>query len=321
MNATNPTDGISLDFAAYLQAQQRRRDTHMIGGVPDYAFSLDWSIRRKLDAMGPIRALAQSLNQGTVPARRALLEIQAVAVGPQQFPDVHRMGLHCAERLGIGVPQIFIMHDSHPNAFTYATDQVDQVVVLTSKLVESLTEPELLFVIGHECGHIHNRHIVYNTLWQIMTNGVARGLLHGSLRLLGPAAWAAALLKGAFTAASWYMFGRWHRCAEITCDRAGLICSGDVESARMVPAKITMGAAHLEGVNAEAYRNQARNYNKSWLRLIELTRSHPPGPKRTHAIELFAQTSTFFSWRPELEEPETLLDKAAVDLELEKLLI
>lgn len=318
----DPTAKLDLDFSRYVQARERKQAAHMAGGVPDYAFSLDWKIRRNLDRLAPLRALAQAINAGTVPVQQALFEVHGVAVGPKQFPELHAMGVDCAERLGIGVPRLFVLQDPTPNAFTFATGHVDQIVVVTGGLLDAMNWDEVRFVIGHECGHIHNRHVVYNTLWELLTNGVARPVLERVVNLMGPAGWFFKLLNAALTVSAWYALGRWHRCAEITCDRAGLICSGDVDAALSVNGKLHLGAAgELEGFNAEEYRKQAQTYNKSLVRLFELTMSHPPGPKRTEATELFSRCEVLAAWRPELDLEGPLHSREFVDAHIEKLII
>lgn len=318
----DPTQRVSLDFPAWMAARQRRQASHLVDGVPDYAFALDLRVRRQLEALGPLRAVAQALNAGTVPIQRALHEVQGVAVGPRQLPKIHALGVACAERLGIGVPQIFIVQDPTLNAFTFATNDVDQLIVLTSGLVHALDDAELMFVIGHECGHIHNRHVVYNTLWELLTNELARRIFRTAIALLGPAAWVAQLLATAFTVSTLYIFGRWHRCAEITCDRAGLICCGDIAASQRVNGKLHMGGlGNLEGFDPEEYQRQTRTYSKSWLRILELIQSHPPGPKRADALARYARADVLARWRPDLRLETPLIPQAEIDGEIEKLIL
>ena len=54
------------------------------------------------------------------------------------------------------------------NAGTYGTNE-ESFIVVHSALVDAYTDEELRFVIGHECGHIHNSHVVYLTTLHFLT--------------------------------------------------------------------------------------------------------------------------------------------------------
>ena len=317
----DPTLSVPIDFGDFVRQREQSFATRVEGGVPDYAFSWDWTIRRQLDAIGPLRWLAEAMCAGTVPVQRAMQEANAVAVGPDQFPQVHAMGVRCAETLGIGIPQLFIMQEPRVNAFTFATGEVDQIVVLTSGLLETCDSTELLTVIGHECGHIHNRHVVYNTLWEVLTNDLARGLLTQVLAKLGRSSLVISLIDMVFTVAVKGIFMRWHRCAEITCDRAGLICAGDVEASKRLHGKLAMGhIGQMEGFNSEAYKHQLKTFSKSAMKIMELFLSHPLGPVRAQAIEAFLDCETLHGWRPELRTAPAR-PRAEVDDEIAKLFL
>lgn len=317
MEAVDPTQGISLDFPTWSAAREADFATHMRDGVPDYAFSLDWTIRRRLDKIVPLRKLAEAITAGTVPVQRALFESKAVAVGPGQFPQIHEMGVRCAETLNIGIPQIFVVQNPVMNAFTFATGEVDQIIVMTSGLVEAVNEAELLAVIGHECGHIHNRHVIYNMVWEMLTNEVARGILLELLNKLTRSSLVLYLVELVFKGAAGLLFMRWHRCAEITCDRAGLICGGSPEASRVLPGKLAMGhIGDVEGFSADAYAQQMKTWRKSALRFMELANTHPLGPIRVQAIDSFLDCDVLHSWRPELKTLEARSIEA-VDEEIE----
>ncbi|MCP4804759.1 MAG: M48 family metallopeptidase [Proteobacteria bacterium] len=313
----DPTAGIDLDFTSYVEGRQGDFATRVEGGVPSYAFSLDWTIRRQLDKVAPLRWLAEALAASVVPYQRALQESRAVAVGPGQFPQVHAMGVSCAERLGIGIPQIFIVQDPITNGFTYATGEVDQVIVLTSGLVEATTESQLHTVIGHECGHIHNRHVIYNTVWEVLTNGLARTMLHKMLRIIGRSSTVIAIIEMLFNAGTSLLLSRWHRCAEITCDRAGLICAGDIEASRSLHGVLAAGhLGDMEGFSSDAYAEQMKTHSKSAARAMELFNTHPLGPQRVQAVEAFFDCDILPEWRPELRAG-TMRPKDDVDSEIE----
>ncbi len=91
--------------------------------------------------------------------------------------------------------------------------------MLNGVLVDHLSTEELRFVIGHECGHIQNNHVVYLTaLYYLMysANLFVRWIVTPAVLALQS----------------------WTRRAEVTCDRAGLICSGDVDVALAALTKL-----------------------------------------------------------------------------------
>lgn len=318
----DPTATVDIDFGAYISRRREHLLAHMQGGVPDYAFSLDARIRASLSSIAALRTVAQALNSATVPIQRQLMLMDGVAVGPNQFPEIFRMAEECARILGIAVPQVFIKFDPSPNGWTYCTSDVDQIIVITTGLVQACEPTELLSVIGHECGHIHNQHVVYNTIWEMLTNPLAQSMVFSVLRKIPGLGTISSLLETALPASLWYIFGRWHRCAEITCDRAGLICCGDLRAALDAEGKLrTGGVALLEGFNAEEYARQREQLKGSPVRLLEALRAHPIGPTRVEALRHFGECEVLFRWRPEMRGDAPARDKEEVDRTCERLLI
>lgn len=307
----NPTDRIDLDFGRYLSRRKSELAEHTAeGGIADYSFSLDHHLRRRIAGLAPARAAAQALVTLAVPLQKQVELLESVAVGPRQYPEIHALGEDCARRLGIGVPRIFLR--SMPSgAFTIATDNVAPIVVLSSSLVSSLTPAELKFVIGHECGHIHNLHGVYNTAAELLVNPLAQGLMEQVVS----AGVALNVLKtslhvdfvaGLIQAGLKLFFLHWSRCAEITCDRAGVICCGDPAAAESALLKIvTGGVSSLKGFNLEEYLRQLGEVRSSPWRFQEFQSTHPLIFKRIEAIRAFSGCSVLHAWRPELKTDES----------------
>jgi len=240
MNITelsNPTASIDLSFGHYPGDRQKQFSEHWINGTPDYCFSLDKEMRQKLASSKMYEAMARAASAFTVMLQKQLCALQAIAVGPAQYPNVHAIGVECARRLGIGVPRIYILFDPTPNAFTFASNDQGDVVVIHSCLVERYSEEELLFVIGHECGHIHNLHAMYRGLIEMMSNGALKTVMKmvpGFAQLV------------ALASMPWSFFLKaWGRCQELTSDRAGLICCGSLEIAMAATAKLATAGGRL----------------------------------------------------------------------------
>ena len=175
------------------------------------------------------------------------------------------------------------------NAFTYAIDDTNPIVILSSGIVDALDHDELKFVIGHECGHIHNLHGIYNTMVELLVNPLAKVLFR-----VGTPAF---LLQGAIM----LFMANWSRAAEVTCDRAGLICCGNVDTAQKALAKLLAGGAKkLDNINPQSIAQQRKNIQSFPGKFTELTRSHPLVAKRIDALSIFASCEVFHEWRPEL---------------------
>jgi Zn-dependent protease with chaperone function len=232
--------------------------------------------------------------------------MQAVLCGPNQYPEIHEMGADCARRLGIGIPQIFVKYDVVMNAYALSIEDAEPIIVLQSPIVERMTPGELKTVIGHECGHIHNLHGVYNVAAEVILNATAGGA--GAIPGLSA-------IIGLLTVGVRLMLLDWSRCAEITCDRAGLICGGSARDAMMVNAKLAMGGAEvLKDIDIDEYLKQIDTTQATVGRLMEIANTHPLSHKRILAAKLFSRSDALFAWRPDMKTPETqILPKAEVD--------
>ncbi len=290
-----------VGFREYVQRRKAMEDARLSGnGLPDYAFAMDYELRKKLDSIPHLYSIGKNIC-GTVASRYMHeFNMRNLLVGPEQFPEVYQIGCECARRLGIGIPNIYIIDDQSINAFTIATDDVEPVIAVHSGLYERFTLGELKCVIGHECGHIHNKHGVYNMLGSLLIQtglvaGVATGLVSSQLLSL-------------LTMSSQLALNAWSRAAEVTCDRAGLICCDSVEDAYRVNAKFTYGAAFGEqAINLEALRSQLEKNMESIARFDELLYDHPVAARRIAAEMEFAECEVFYRWRPELKEPGAVM--------------
>ena len=304
----NPTTDVNLDFQKYLDERHRELSVHLVNGIPDYAFSLDQQLRRKLAAIPPVRYLAQAIASASLSFKKQIMLMSGVAVTPKQYPEIYEMVQDCAQTLGIGVPEIFVKFDPVPNAYTYASSQAADMIVVHSSLIEMTTYDELKFIMGHECGHIHNLHSVYNTAAEILSNP-AMNVIASTIPGLQAVVKLASGALGLF-------FKHWSRAAEVTCDRAGAICVGSIYAGQTGLAKLATGGGTAYGkINVDELIKQMQRTQATPLRLMELTASHPLIPKRLKALELFSDCDVLFQWRPEMRSTRPERTHAEVDAE------
>ena len=293
MTVNSPLSGMKVDFGAYIKKMRMKDEAHRVNGIPDYTFSLDYKIREEIRKIPFFYTLSKKVAVPSEARYRQILTANAVLAGPNQFPDIYEMTQDCAKRLGIGAPNIYILHDQSINAFTYASDTVTPTIVVHSGIVERMTPGELKCVIGHECGHVHNEHQVYMSICDLIS-----GVLSGQNILLQMLSTTTVL-----------MFLEWSRAAEVTCDRAAMICADNVEDAINVNKKLAYGTfLNREAeVDIEDLRSQLDDLSTVASVFTEVGRTHPSSIRRVLASEEFSHCELLYQWRPELKKPGMVL--------------
>ena len=269
-----PRPDIDLSFVRYVAARKGEVAARTREGAA-YAYAGDIKVRAALDRVRPVTLAVEATVRLWQSVEKARMLGTAVKVTPKQFPRISKLAETCAETLRIPVPTVYVSPNiGSLNAHTFGTAD-DPYIVLNAALIDHLSEPELLDVIGHECGHIQNSHVVYMTTLHFLKHA-ANMFLRWSVK---PAVLA---LNG------------WARRAEITCDRAGLICTRDLDVSIGCLVKLALGSNKLYSeVNIPEYLAQLDEASSSLGRLDELTRTHPYLPKRVAALRLFADTAYY----------------------------
>ncbi|MBL8678833.1 MAG: M48 family metallopeptidase [Myxococcales bacterium] len=267
------SDSISLDFSSYVT----ERKSGFVGEYAGdrYAFSGDLELQRTMRNFAPIQLAISSAVRLSKGMLAGDLLGKAIKVGPKQFPRIHEMVRHCSHTLGIPEPMVFIQgRVDNMNAMTTGTEK-ESVIIVHASLIDNMTEDELTFVIGHECGHIQNGHVIYLTTLSILTRVASL--------FLGP------LVQPALIALQ-----TWSRAAEITCDRAGMLCARDARAATTAFSKLAIGSMKLfEQLNVEEFLNQLEEGREGYGRASELLQSHPYIPKRIKAVQLFLESEVY----------------------------
>jgi len=116
------------------------------------------------------------------------------------------------------------------------------------------------------------------------------------------------------------MFSAWSRAAEVTCDRAGIICADNMEDSVSAFGKMLSGAVLTKNeVNIDAVLKQYDKLRATPVRLLELEYSHPVTVRRIFAVKEFMNSDVLYRWRPEWKEPgKKLVSKQELDTRCEK---
>ena len=167
----------------------------------------------------------------------------------RQYPSLHRQYVRMAEVLDVHkLPELFIKTSPLVNAYAYGSE--DYFIVVTSSLIDLLTENELLAIIGHELGHVKCEHMVYITMVNMITQfgaAILEGYLPGVGQLTKVGVQLALL--------------EWYRKAEFSCDRAALLATQDLDAVCGALAKLAGFSKHLNDLlNIEEIKRQAEDY-------------------------------------------------------------
>lgn len=203
-------------------------------------------------------------------------------VTPKMFPRLHRSLTWATKILDVPEPEMYVTVDPIPNAWTYG--HTKPFINVTSGLIDMLTDEELFFVIGHEVGHIKAGHVLYGTM--------ARNIA-AVVSILGELTLGVGALLGRGLLIALY---EWYRCAELTSDRAALLCVQDLEPARDTFMKLAGGTTRLAAeMDREEFLRQVREYeevdrttlDRAYKVLLTLPRTHPFAMQRAKELELW----------------------------------
>ncbi len=260
------------EFGRYVARRKRGAYGGEVGAR--YAYGADIAMLQAFRRMRPFELAAAAIVRTYKDVLKNQLLGTTVKVTETQFPSIYRIAKECAEALDVPVPTVYIANSPVMNAYTFGTDE-DAFIVVHSALIDHYEPDELKFVIGHETGHIQNKHVVYGTVLILLKQSAA-ALLRTVLPPLDIA------------------LNAWYRRAEITCDRAGLLCCGDVQVAAKAFVKLACGSKKLyEEVDVDAYMAQADEGREGIGRLTELFVSHPYLPKRVEAMKVFSESAVY----------------------------
>ncbi len=193
-----------------------------------------------------------------------------VRVTRAMFPRLHKSLQWGCKILDVEEPELYITVDPRPNAWTFGHTR--PFITMTSGLVDMLSDEERFFVLAHELGHIKAEHVLYGMLARnvALIMSVVSQMTLGIGRLVG-----LGLELALF---------EWQRRAELTADRAALLCVQDLDPCIRTFMKLAGGASRLYGEMDQAeFVRQIRAYEEAdpstlgaiYKFVITVWRDHP----------------------------------------------
>jgi Zn-dependent protease with chaperone function len=237
-----------------------------------YEHPLDRQALDALEKTGGLKTLVSKLNEwGLDRMLRVQLTGSHLRVSSDTDPQLHALLTEAARCIDLPlVPELYVAAGGELNAFTSGVKA--PILVLSSEAVDALTPEELLFVIGHELGHIKSAHVLY---YQIAEFVPVFGEILGGMTL-GLGELAGAGLQMALL--------NWRRMSELSADRAGLLACQDANVALTTLMKLAgLPKSRWASANTEDFIAQARAFESmdkealNWIarRLAAMGSTHP----------------------------------------------
>lgn len=311
---SNPVSPDTYPIPNLSDYMKRREDGYkpMSGPGAAYAHPMDKQILQVLNRVPLRAALNRALNY-IIKFYSTQLLSESIYVSPKTFPDIYKSLVTCSKTLGIPVPRMLMGHNDMYAIFTTGTDN-DAFIYMSTEYSAVATDQEKLFVIGHECGHIHNEHVSLRVLSAVLIGGSQQlpGIGPIISMILRPFAY---LLRLTLLA--------WSRRAEVTVDRAGLICCKDLKVAEMALIRLVLGHESASKIDVDDVIDRMEEAQRSneFARPSEVLRTHPNLALRIRALRLFANSELYYDItglpRP---QGQKLLDRTALDHDVEALI-
>jgi hypothetical protein len=269
--------GPELDFARYVamrrgHVEQRARE----GAV--YAYVGAQRLRRTLTSARPVALAIEATNRLWNGAARADLLSRCTRATDETCPAVVAAAQRAGRALGVALPPIYLASaESAERGHTLGTDDEPCIVLnraLIDQMSDRLSELELVALVGHYLGDVQNNHVAYTTALYYLTRSAASFVR-----------W---IVRPAVVALQ-----AWSRRAQITCDRAALLCTMDLDATIAAMVKVELGPQVAGDIDIEPYLQELAVAGRGLGKYAELFRSHPLLPKRVNALRLFAESSLY----------------------------
>lgn len=217
---------------------------------------------------------------------------QTVRVSPLQCPQLYTQLLEACEILDVKEPELYVAQHPVPNAYTSGHDH--PYIVVTTGLLDLMSEDEILAVIAHELGHIKSGHVLYKTMARCISLllTIVGDMTLGIGRIIGRALEATLL--------------EWDRMSEFTADRSALMVVQDPQIMLSLMMKLAGGTLfQRDQMNASEFLKQANLYESVDANVLDRMYKLLLIAPTTHPL-IIVRSREVMNWSESHEYKETL---------------
>ena len=256
-----------------MNPDERTKRDRMQGLDPgEYEHPFDKELLDKLEAIPGLPYLSKKYFElGYEKIRRIEFEGSYLKVDYENLEKLYKQYLEACSVLDFHqIPNLYIKQDYQINAG--ATGVENPMVFITTGCLDRLTDDELMFILGHELGHIKSGHVLYRAMSQNFTGiaDVVGDVTFGIGDLL--ATGVEVTLK------------HWARMSELSSDRAGYLACQNREGVMGCLMKMAGFPTNYESGNLyDSFIKQAKEFDtREYMNLdgfyriqLTLNQSHP----------------------------------------------
>jgi len=188
-----------------------------------------------------------------------------IQVSEHNFAKVLTIAKVGAYRLSLPLPEIYVTESSDYNAYTMGFSKYG-FIVLNSALIKDFQPEELLFIIGHEMGHMKKLHTTWLSLLNPSKQSSAQFVLSPIINVI---------------------FNVWSIKAEYTADQGGLIACKNVGAAINSFVKLAGGNFAKEEIDIKNLLDQNNEKEEFISNILEFFNTHPFIQNRIKQINIF----------------------------------
>ena len=260
-----------------------------------FAWAADAKAMATLRAITPLDMAAKKVSE-MVGRRWIESTFNGILLGEKQLPQIYAQAVKAARILGMtNMPDVYVSGERAWDCLTFGTEK-DSFIVVGSALAGNFQGADMFFLLAREMGHCHAGHALWKSVIRFLVGeqSQSKGLMAGGIMnaIKSPVALVTGAIEVPLLA--------WARQAEITADRAGLLCIGNEEIARRVLISWSLKSSFLfKQINIEEWlRQQEEDEDDGYSKLSELTTSSTPYlNRRLKLLNEYAKSPELKSWR------------------------